>query len=38
MVEAHPEPSVALSDAAQQINLAQLEELLIQLRQTYDLM
>jgi 3-deoxy-7-phosphoheptulonate synthase/chorismate mutase len=37
MVEAHPEPSVALSDAGQQINLAQLEELLMQLRQTYDL-
>jgi 3-deoxy-7-phosphoheptulonate synthase/chorismate mutase len=37
MVEAHPEPSVALSDAQQQINLKQLEALLTQLRQTHDL-
>jgi 3-deoxy-7-phosphoheptulonate synthase/chorismate mutase len=37
MVETHPEPSVALSDAQQQINLEQLEALLTQLRQTHDL-
>ncbi|MBN2910749.1 bifunctional 3-deoxy-7-phosphoheptulonate synthase/chorismate mutase [Polycladomyces sp. WAk] len=37
MVETHPEPSVALSDAGQQINLEQLEALLTQLRQTHDL-